>query len=420
LKLCLALCTSLMGLFVAPALTQAQVWPPNVIVILADDFGYGETSAQGNPQIPTPNIDSIASNGVRFTAGYVAAVTCSPSRAGLLTGRYPTRFGHEFNPSSPRHGLPLSETTMAERLRSLGYATAVIGKWHFGARLSHRPSRRGFDEFYGTPSNTSFFFPKKFVDSRISDAVQGVTDPTFYTTDAYASRAVHVIRKNRHRPFFLYLPFNATHAPLEAPEKYLARVSSSITDPTRRIFAAILIGMDDAIGCVLAEVRAIGQESNTLIWFLADNGGRPKISTNYPLRGRKRNTLEGGIRVPFMVQWKGRIPAGQTYTHPIVQLDILPTSLAAAGRSVDPSWRLDGVNLLPYLIQGQAGRPHDTLYWRYGTQWAIRCGDWKLVVSQPDGPTPRLFNLGADIIRDIVQIIFQSISAVGVVIALIL
>ena len=199
---------------------------PNLIVFLCDDVGYGEFGFQGNGEIPTPHIDSIAKNGVRFTNGYVSGPYCSPTRAGLMTGRYQTRFGHEFNGGGPaggeNFGLPLSEKTMADRLKAMGYATCAVGKWHLGGPPQYLPTKRGFDEFYGTVANTPFFKPKNFVDSRASEEVRPVTDENFYTTDAYAERAVDWIERNKERPFFLYLPFNAQHAPLQAPEKYLA------------------------------------------------------------------------------------------------------------------------------------------------------------------------------------------------------
>jgi arylsulfatase A-like enzyme len=371
---------------------------PNVIVFLSDDLGYGELGAQGNKEIPTPHTDSIARDGVRFTAGYVAATYCSPSRAGLMTGRYPTRFGHEFNGNGPGFGLPLGEKTMADRLKALGYATAVVGKWHLGDQAHNRPSHRGFDEFYGTLANTPFFKPRLFVDSRASNDVREVTDPGFYATDAFAERAVDFIERNKGKPFFLYLPFNAQHAPLEAPQKYLDRFAH-IADAKRRTFAAMMSAMDDAIGRVLAKVRAIGQEDNTIVWYFSDNGGPTQSTTskNGPLRGFKMTTLEGGTRVPFMVKWKGKLPAGRTYDKPVIQLDILPTTLAAVGGKVDPAWKVDGVDLIPFMTGKKATRPHDTLYWRFGEQWAIRSGDFKLVVSRLDGPTPRLYDLGKDI-----------------------
>ena len=382
---------------------------PNVIVFLSDDVGYGEYGFQGNKQIPTPHIDSIAKGGVRFTQGYVSGPYCSPTRAGLMTGRYQTRFGHEFNDggaggAANGFGLPLTEKTIADRFKDLGYATCAVGKWHLGGPPQHLPMKRGFDEFYGTVANSPFFNPPRFVDSRVSGEVRPVKDDAFYSTDAYGARAVDWIGRNKDRPFLLYLPFNAQHAPLQATEKYLSRFPE-IADPKRRTFAAMMSAMDDAVGGVLDKVREIGQEENTLIFFLCDNGGptRQTTSSNGPLRGFKATTWEGGVRVPFCVQWKGRIPAGKTFEHPIIQLDILPTALAAAEVKIDPAWKLDGVNLLPHLSGENTSRPHETLYWRFGNQWAVRHGDWKLVVgNEPGAPAipnkpASLFNLATDV-----------------------
>jgi arylsulfatase A-like enzyme len=393
-----ALCTGS-----ASADLRAAAAKPNIIVFLCDDVGYAEFGFQGNAEIPTPNIDSIAKNGVRFTNGYVSGPYCSPTRAGLLTGRYQTRFGHEFNggggAGGKGFGLPLSETTMADRLKKLGYATCAVGKWHLGGPPEYLPTKRGFDEFYGTVANTPFFKPPNFVDSRVSpDEVKPVTDENFYTTDAYAERAVDWISKQKGKPYFLYLPFNAQHAPLQATQKYLDRFPR-IADEKRRAFAAMMSAMDDAVGRVLQQVRDLGQEESTLIFFLADNGGptQQTTSSNGPLRGFKATTSEGGVRVPFCAQWKGKIPAGSMYEKPIIQLDILPTAIVAAGGTVDPAWKLDGVDLIPHLTGKGDGKPHETLYWRFGQQWAIRKGDWKLVASRIDQNQPRLINLVADI-----------------------
>jgi arylsulfatase A-like enzyme len=371
---------------------------PNILVILSDDVGWAEYGFQGAKDIPTPNIDRIAANGVRFPQAYVAATYCSPCRAGLMTGRYPTRYGHEFNGAGPQFGLPLTEKTMADRFKALGYRTAAIGKWHLGDQLNNRPTTRGFEEFYGTLANTSFFHPRQFVDSRISEDVREMPDNEFYTTDAYAARAVDWLERVKGSPWFLYLPFNAQHAPLQAPQKYLERFAG-IADEKRRIFAAMMSSMDDAVGVVMTKIRALGEEENTLVFFLSDNGGptAQTTSNNLPLRGFKMQTWEGGTRVPFCVQWKGRLPAGKVYDHPIIQLDILPTALAAAGATVDPAWKLDGINLLPYLRGEKRERPHDTLYWRFGPQWAVRHGDWKLVKGVDGGDKPWLINLAADI-----------------------
>jgi len=371
---------------------------PNVVIFFSDDLGWGELGCQGNPQIPTPNIDAIARDGVRFTNGYVAATYCSPSRAGLLTGRYPTRFGHEFNSVANRTGLRLDQVTIADRLRALGYATACVGKWHLGGGIEYRPTRRGFDEFYGTLANTPFYHPTNFVDSRISDDVRPVADPAFYTTDAYAERAVDWIERSKNRPWFLYLPFNAQHAPLQAPKKYLDRFSG-ITDEKRRIFAAMLSSMDDAVGRVMGKVRALGQEENTIVFFIADNGGPTQSTTsgNGPLRGFKMTTFEGGPRVPFVAQWKGRWPAGKVYGFPVINLDVLPTVVAAAGGKAESARSVDGVDLTPFVTGANPARPHQTLYWRYGPQWAVRHGDLKLVVSRGGSGKPELYDLSKDV-----------------------
>ena len=397
MKPCLFLRLAFVFALLTPFLSSNAA-QPNIVIFYADDLGWGEISAQGfSKDIPTPHIDSLAQNGLRFTNGYVAATYCSPSRAGLMTGRYPTRFGHEFNTVANTVGLRSDQTTMATRLKALGYATAAIGKWHLGNQPENRPTKRGFDEFFGTLNNTPFFHPTNFIDSRISNEVREVTDDTFYTTNAYADRAVDWLEKNQAKPCFLYLPFNAVHAPLQAPKKYLDRFPN-ITDEKRKTFAAMMSAMDDAIGRVLTKIRALGQEENTLLFFISDNGGPTASTTSYngPLRGFKMTTFEGGPRVPFIAQWKGKIPAGKTYDFPVMNLDVLPTALIAAGGKPEASWSLDGVDLMPYLT-GKTSRPHQTLYWRYGPQWAIRHGDLKLVVSKGGSGQPELYDLATDI-----------------------
>jgi arylsulfatase A-like enzyme len=376
----------------------AEPGRPNILVILSDDVGWGEYGFQGGKDVPTPHIDSIARNGVKFTQGYVSGPYCSPTRAGLMTGRYQTRFGHENNRVPQVSGLPQTETTIASRLRARGYAACAIGKWHLGVRPEFRPTNRGFDEFFGTLANTPYYHPTQFVDSRISNEVRPIPDEDFYTTEQYAARAVDWLEKNKAKPWFLYLPLNAQHAPLQAPKKYLDRFPN-ITGGTRKLFAACMSAMDDAVGQVLDKVRALGQEENTLIVFLSDNGGptNQTTSSNGPLHGFKATTWEGGIRIPFCMQWKGTLPAGKTYDHPIIQLDILPTALAASGATIDPAWKLDGVDLKPYLTGEKTGKPHETLYWRFGEQWAIRHGDWKLVKANRGGPNPGLYHLSEDV-----------------------
>ena len=388
---------SLCVLAVLATFAAAAERKPNLLIFLTDDVGWAEYGFQGARDIPTPNIDRIAANGIKFTNAYVSGTYCSPTRAGLMTGRYQTRFGHEFNSGGPNFGLPLTEKTMADRLKALGYATAAIGKWHLGEEMKFRPTRRGFDEFYGTLQNTSFYNARRFVDSRVSEEATERVQEDFYTTDVYGKRAVDWLERVKDKPWFLYLPFNAQHAPLQAPPEYLAKFKH-ITDDSRRTFAAMMACLDDAVGRVMAKVRELGQEENTLVVFFSDNGGPTSVTTssNLPLRGFKAQTWEGGVRIPFCLQWKGRLPAGKIYEHPIIQLDLLPTFLAAAGSKADPAWKLDGVNLLPFLAGEKQGRPHETLYWRFGPQWAIRHGDWKLVHGQ-GVTTPLLIDLAKDI-----------------------
>jgi len=323
---------------------------PNIVVIVVDDLGYGDLGAYGGTDIPTPNIDALAAGGIRFTDAYVTGPYCSPTRAGLLTGRYPQRFGHEFNIGvTPAHrdvGLPLDQTTMADRLKAAGYRTALIGKWHLGAAPPFFPTRRGFDEFFGFLTGAHSYVGPTAQINPIYDGSE-IVRAIPYLTDTLASRAVEFIHRNRSQPFFLYLAFNAPHVPLQATEKYRARVSQ-IADPERRTYAAMLSALDDGIGRTLEALRAEQLEGETLIFFFSDNGGPLgddwNGASNRPLRGDKSTTWEGGIRVPFVIRWKGRLPAGRTEARPIIQLDVLPTVLAAAGVAGPPDGHLDGVS----------------------------------------------------------------------------
>jgi arylsulfatase A-like enzyme len=382
--------------------SRAAQRKPNVIVILADDLGYAGLSVQGSKDIPTPRIDSIAANGVRFTDGYVTCPICAPTRAGLMTGRYQQRFGFETNPgpeayADEKFGLPRDQATLAERLKPLGYATGMFGKWHLGFKPELAPPKRGFGEFFGFLSGANNYVPAP--GRQRNPILRGidVVQEQEYFTDALARETVAFIEKHRAEPFFVYLPFNAVHAPLEAISKYVDRFAA-IKDEKRRTYAAMTAAMDDAVGRVLDTLRRLKLEEDTLIFFLSDNGGPTAQTTsgNLPLRGFKAQVWEGGIRVPFMVQWKGRVPAGRVYRNPVISLDIHPTALAAVGAAVDPEWKLDGVNLLPYLTGQNVGKPHDTLYWRFHQQHAIRRDEWKLVTG-PGSSRPELYNLAEDI-----------------------
>ena len=367
-------------------LIAAESGKQNILLIVADDLGYGELTVQGfTNEIPTPHIDSIAKAGVRFTSGYVSGPYCSPTRAALLTGRYQQRLGHEFNPgpattAGTKVGLDVTQKTAGDRLKAAGYATAWIGKSHLGYEPEFHPLKRGFDYYFGFLGGAHDYLD---ADGKGRDPIQRNGQPVpkiDYLTEELGREAAGFIEKNKAQPWFTYLAFNAVHAPLEATEKYRARFAS-ISDPKRRSFAAMLSALDDAVGVVLAKLRETGQEENTLVFFISDNGGPTPSTTsgNGPLRGYKAQTWEGGVRVPWFVQWKGHIPAGKVDDRPVIQLDILPTALAAARVTPQPEWKIEGVNLLPFLTGEKSDAPHDALYWRFGQQIAIRKGDWKLV-----------------------------------------
>jgi arylsulfatase A-like enzyme len=405
--------TALAAAIAFPAAAHAAADKPNVIFIVGDDMGYADLGVHGCRDIPTPSIDSIAAAGVRCTNGYVSAPYCSPSRAGMLTGRFQTRFGHEFNPSGEGAGLPTSETMIAGRMKSAGYATGWVGKWHLGNLPEQRPEARGFDETYGFLGGAHSYVPASPPIFRNGKPVEAPP----YLTDAFGKEAVAFIDRHQKEPFFLYLAFNAVHTPLQATPDRLKKFAD-IKDEKRRTYAAMMLAMDEAIGGVLKKLSDSGLEDNTLVFFISDNGGPTMKGTamngsiNDPLRGSKRTTLEGGIRVPFMVKWPARLPAGKVYEKPVITLDFLPTAMHAAGVEVQKDWKADGVDLLPYLTGKNEATPHESLYWRFGPQMAVRKGDWKLVRYDPvvDGEKgqatgARLYNLADDIgeARDLIK-----------------
>ncbi|MFZ4645893.1 MAG: sulfatase [Gemmataceae bacterium] len=378
---------------------------PNIVVIVGDDMGYADVGFHGCKDIPTPHLNALAASGTRFSSGYVSGPYCSPTRAGLMTGRYQQRFGHEFNPSgnAGKNGLPLKEKTLPQRLKNADYATGMVSKWHLGNSDAMQPDQRGFGSFFGFLGGAHDYFNPAGI-------LRGNTQAgdRSYLTDAFGREAVKFIDNHKKNPFFLYLAFNAVHTPLQADEKRLQQFSG-IANKQRRTYAAMMSAMDDAIGKVLAKLKEEKIDENTLIFFISDNGG-PTMNgvsvngaSNLPLRGSKRTTLEGGVRVPFIVSWPGKIPAGVVDDRPVIQIDILPTALAAAGVGVGEKAHLDGVNLLPYLDGRNKEAPHDALYWRFGKQNAIRQGDWKLVrydeaAEGGKGVSPaRLYNLKNDI-----------------------
>jgi len=370
-------------LIVALANYSQAASKPNIIIIVADDLGYADLGIHGCKDIHTPHIDSIAKNGVRCTSGYVSGPYCSPTRAGLLTGRYQQRFGHEFNPgpagnNSPAFGLSLDETPLPQLLKNAGYKTGMVGKWHLGSTEKFNPINRGFDEYFGFLGGANSYNHGKTIVSNIVRGTEPV-DEKEYLTDAFAREAVAYVDKQKNAPFFLYLTFNAVHTPLQASPKHDIDIDR-IPNPNRRTYASMLFAMDDAIGKLLAKLDKENLTENTLIFFISDNGGPESVnfSDNGHLKGVKATTWEGGIRVPFFVQWKAVLPKGKVYDNPVIQLDILPTVLAASGGEYSHKKKLDGVNLLPYFKGENKEPPHDALYWRFGAQMAIRMGDWKL------------------------------------------
>ncbi|MGB8170105.1 MAG: sulfatase-like hydrolase/transferase [Chthoniobacteraceae bacterium] len=390
---------------------------PNILVVVADDLGYADIGVHGGKDVPTPNIDALAASGVRCTNGYVAAPYCSPSRAGFLTGRSPTRFGHEFNPhvgEETKLGLPLDQRTIADELRGAGYATGLIGKWHQGFSPEHHPQSRGFDDYFGFLVGGHNYLLHKDAEAKFGSAhshdmiyrSRELQKLDGYTTDLFTDEAIAFADRHADKPWFLYLAYNAVHTPLEVLEKYGARVPAAITDPERRGYLSLLIGLDDSIGRLTAHLRKTGRDKNTLIFFFSDNGGSGRkpffaynTGVNTPLRGDKGQTLEGGIRVPFFVSWPGKLPAGKIFDAPVTALDILPTACALAGAKAGGD--LDGVNLLPHFTGENSAPPHDALYWRFGPQKAIRKGRWKLVdVRDFDAKTQsgwQLYDLSKDL-----------------------
>jgi len=431
--------------------------PPNIILIVADDLGINDITAEGpgtgvaGGLVPTPNIDAIAREGADFTVAYAANATCSPSRAALMTGRYPQRFGFEFTavpdelakympryapqdrpypiiyhadlqhqaPPMGKMGMPASEVTIAELLKSRGYHTVHLGKWHLGEAHGMRPEDQGFDESLGFMAGASKYeadtagpdarLPGDPLDRLLwmglRDAVQFNGSRPFhageYMTDYLSDQAAAAIRANRNRPFFLYLAYNAPHTPYQAT-KADYQALSAIKDPRARVYGAMVRALDRGVGRVMAALRAQGLDQNTILIFTNDNGGTKATGMpdiNKPYRGWKGTFFEGGIRVPFFVRWPARIAPGQKLTTPANFIDVLPTLTAAAGAELPIDRKIDGMNLLPFTT-GQGAAVKRTLFWRSGTYEAIRDGDWKLQVSR-NPPRIWLFDLANDPIERI-------------------
>lgn len=371
--------------------------PINIIFLLADDLGYADLGVQGWRDAPTPHIDQLARSGVRMTDFYSAHPSCAPSRVGLLTGRYQHRIGFENNPgpkqkSDPSFGVPASTPMISERLKSAGYATGAVGKWHIGFQGDMLPTAKGFDTFYGFLDGAMAYTADAPTGSKV--LMRGVAPAPMasHTTEAFADEAVGFIRAHRDQPFFLHVAFNAPHAPMQSTAAYLARFSSE-PDPKRRAYLAMVSALDEAVGRIVAEVDANGLGDRTLIVFTSDNGGPTwqTTSSNLPFNGVKALVLEGGIRVPTIFRWTGRIPGGRVVSAPGISMDITATALAAANLGDVSS--LDGRNILP-LLTGEAVRaPERAMFWRSGPQGAVRKGDWKAIEA---GGRWMLFNLASD------------------------
>jgi len=424
---------------------------PNIIILLADDLGKYDISLYGGKSTPTPQIDSLAASGVTFAEGYVSSSICSPSRAGLLTGRYQERFGHEFQPgdrypknnleyygfkyllntnnwrlndkieypneaSIATQGLPQSEITFADLAKKQGYSTAIIGKWHLGHNKGFFPLDRGFDYHYGFYQAFSLYTPEDDNPDIINHHHKDFTDKTIwgngrvgigqirrdttiihdkaYLTETFADEATAFIDKNKTKPFLLYVPFNAPHTPFQVRKKYYDRFPN-VKDENKRVYFAMISALDDAIGRIRAKVKKEGLEENTIIIFASDNGGADYTfaTTNAPLKGGKFSHFEGGVNVPFALSWKGKIKPHTVYKSPVSTLDIFST-IAAVTHSGLPKDRVyDGVNLIDVVNNNKEA--HKTLYWRSGDAKAIRSGDWKLIIS---GKTHEewLYNLAND------------------------
>jgi len=435
-----------------PAAPPGGKRPPNIVLIVADDLAINDITAEGpghgvaGGMVPTPNIDRIAREGADFTQGYAANATCSPSRAALMTGRYPARFGFEFTavpaqlakyvpryspqgrpyptiyhadrqsqvPPMAQMGMPGSEVTVAEMLRLRGYHTIHLGKWHLGEARGMRPEDQGFDESLGFMPGASKYEPDIATNSArlrddpldrllwmaLSDAVQFNGGPRFhageYLTDYLSQQAVAAIRANRNRPFFLYLAYSAPHTPFQSkPSDYDAL--PAIKDHKTRVYGAMVRSLDRGVGEVMAALKSEGLGADTLVIFTSDNGGAwyagmPDI--NKPYRGWKGTFFEGGIRVPFFLRWPGKIPVGGRPSTPAHDIDVLPTIAAAAGTRVPGGRVIDGIDLLP-LTKGQGAPLERTLYWRSGGYEAVRDGHWKLQVSH-NPPRIWLFDLATD------------------------
>ena len=392
---------------------------PNILVILVDDLGYNDVGYNGAARISTPNIDRLAREGVIFSNGYVPYPSCGPSRAAIMTGRHPARFGMELNlayaPFDEEHGLPVEESTIADYLDDAGYRTGVVGKWQLGAAPPFHPLNRGFDEFFGFLGGGHNYFEIDLTRSPLSEYLlplnegRGATGFDGYLTDVLTDEAIEFVASEADgEPFFLYLAYNAPHSPLQAPDS-LIREYADVENEDRRRYLAMIHSLDDNVGRLMSALEEAGRREDTLIFFLSDNGGvtvsdiapDQNWSDNAPFSGGKGFFAEGGVRVPFIASWTGAWPVGETYSPMVVSMDVMATALGVAGVAPGAERPLDGVNLDPFLRGEADGAPRDALFWR---QWqfresdnfAARVGDLKLIKDIGQDTTARLYDLAAD------------------------
>ncbi len=390
----------LLAIFLLACAAQLAAERANVVLIVSDDQGYGDISCYPHPdEVSTPNIDRLAAEGARMTSGYASCPVCAPTRAGLLTGRYQQRFGF-YTAADSRAGLPLSETTLSEILSKHGYATGVFGKWHLGYTPRYRPLERGYKTFYGFLGHGGH----DYFDLSITDEIHSIyrdrspIADTGYLTRNITKEAIAFIEASKEGPFFAYVPYNAVHNPIQAPDDYIQRFSNP--DQKRNTYLAMLAIMDEGVGEILGTLDRLGVSDDTLVIFFSDNGGaRGTTAMNGALRDYKHSVYEGGIRVPFLLRWPGRIAPGTVSDEPVISIDAFATILAAA--EVDPpeGVALDSRNILPALTGSLDGPLHEALYWSWIDKdsekgWAVRKGRWKLLTDK-DGL--ELYDLQADI-----------------------
>ena len=378
---------------------------PNVVLIITDDVGYGDFGSYGAPDVRTPHIDSLAKDGVRLTDFYANGATCTPTRTGLMSGRYQQRFALErpigsATSADAEMGLPATGRSLPQLLKNHGYATALIGKWHLGYKAEFSPNAHGFDYFFGFKSGFTDYYHHVSGDGR-PDLFENdrAVDVPGYMTDLITERAVGFIEQNRQRPFFIDVSYNAGHWPYQRPGapskardngRHLSAFDEATS--TRADYVAMLEHADSGVGRILQALDKLGLRQNTIVIFTNDNGGE-WLSRNTPLFHHKGSVWEGGIRVPAIIRWPGRIPAGRVSGQVGITMDLTASILAATGTPVASDAGLEGIDLLP-VLEGRAPEVERTLFWRVPGQQAVRSGDWKLMM---DGGRPMLFNLRTDI-----------------------